>query len=343
MPEQTPQFFLTVSEAADQWRRIRKRSWPSSGKRQVNFEPVEVIVSLALLTIVDPSTQGGSDWSRYHPELRRLSELCRRSPGSFAEKERNLLGTRPNAGRGERALLLQASGSPTALLELWDPVIQGARLAGIGADALPDYLDSVTDGVLLGQDELVGDWESHLGDDVARYQQAGLGGADSERAAVTMARIGQHRFARSVGHAYRQRCGFCGMHAGSLSGSRLLVASHIKPWRDSSGPERWDPRNGIAACPTHDAAFDTGLLTVTEDGRIHTARLLREAAAGDRVTAAVLSDVLRPTVIPTDADTAPGPEYLRWHHRTIWRNGVGALSELQAAEVPPDRYRLDLE
>ncbi|WP_407664684.1 HNH endonuclease [Micromonospora tarensis] len=33
----------------------------------------------------------------------------------------------------------------------------------------------------------------------------------------------------------------------------MLVASHIKPWRVSTHAERLDPRNGLAACPTHDA------------------------------------------------------------------------------------------
>ena len=45
---------------------------------------------------------------------------------------------------------------------------------------------------------------------------------------------------------------------------RLLIASHIKPWRDSTPAERLDARNGIAACPIHDAASDTGLLTVND-------------------------------------------------------------------------------
>ena len=48
-----------------------------------------------------------------------------------------------------------------------------------------------------------------------------------------------------------------------FGGRRMLVASHIKPWKDSSPRERLDHRNGLAACPTHDAAFDAGLLAWT--------------------------------------------------------------------------------
>ena len=40
---------------------------------------------------------------------------------------------------------------------------------------------------------------------------------------------------------------------------RMLVAGHIKPWKDSTSAERMDLRNGLAACPSHDVAFNTGL------------------------------------------------------------------------------------
>ena len=29
----------------------------------------------------------------------------------------------------------------------------------------------------------------------------------------------------------------------------MLLAGHIKPWKDSSASERLDPRNGLAAIP----------------------------------------------------------------------------------------------
>ena len=329
-------FRLTPAEAATQWGRVLSRAWPRTGGRQERFSPAEIVTSLVLLTVVDPATQGGSDWSRYHPELQRVSSLCKRSPGSFAEKERNLLGTRVNAGRGERALFRAVVDDPLVMFELWQPVVRGARLAGVGPDQLPDYLDLDASHGLTGQESLIGDWERHLHEDVEHYRESGLDPDVSERAAMTMARIGQHRFARTVRLAYGHRCGFCGLNAHGLEGSRLLVASHIKPWRESSGRERWDPRNGIAACPTHDAAFDGGLLTVTDDGRIHTARDLRTAAQRDRETAAALSATLRATLLPSDPEYTPGSTYLRWHHASIWRNGIGALEppQLTAAEEP---------
>jgi hypothetical protein len=44
----------------------------------------------------------------------------------------------------------------------------------------------------------------------------------------------------------------------------LPIASHVKPWARSDSRERADVGNGICACPTHDSAFDAGLLTVSK-------------------------------------------------------------------------------
>lgn len=314
---------MTPAGAASQWSHVLERDRPEKGKRQGKYLPVEVVTALALVTVVDPRTQG---WGKYDPQLEQIAALCRRPPGSIAEKERNLDGSRPNAGAGERELFRAVIADPGRIFELWDPVVAGARRAGIGPDRLPDLLD-LGSGGFLGQESLVGDWTSHLADEVEQFRASGLDDETSERAAVTMARVGQHRFARRVRIAYASRCGFCGLDASRLPGSRLLVASHIKPWRDSSSKERGDVRNGIAACPSHDAAFDTGLLTVTTDGRIHSARDLRNASTADSAISTSLSRSIRPDLLaPSAMADGPGEHYLRWHHSEIWRNGVGALS-----------------
>lgn len=329
---------LSPTEAASQWRRVLDRGMPGEGKRQENYLPVEVVTALALLTVVDPSTQG---WGKYDPVLDLLGSLFKRSPGSIAEKQRNLDGSRPNAGAGERELFKFVVVDLARFFELWEPVVRGARQVGIDSDRLPDLLDLSTRG-LEGQDELQSDWQAHLTSEIAAYRKAGLDGKTSERAAVIMARVGQHRFSRRVRDAYRARCGFCGINTGNLASSRMLIASHIKPWRDSTSGERADARNGIAACPSHDVAFDTGLLTVTADGRIHSAGVLRDASARDPSVAPSLTGSLRHVLLsPADPHDAPGAAYLGWHHAEIWRNGVSSLegslsiaSETQEGYLP---------
>jgi putative restriction endonuclease len=41
---------------------------------------------------------------------------------------------------------------------------------------------------------------------------------------------------------------------------------------------------GLAACPSHDVAFDTGMLTVSADLKIQIGRPLADAARGDHLT-----------------------------------------------------------
>ena len=49
-----------------------------------------------------------------------------------------------------------------------------------------------------------------------------------------------------------------------ISDERLLVASHIKPWRWSSDEEKLDVNNGFVFSPLYDKLFDIGLITFTD-------------------------------------------------------------------------------
>lgn len=87
-------------------------------------------------------------------------------------------------------------------------------------------------------------------------------GADKEQWARS--RIGQQFFREAILTAYNHRC--C---VTSIAHDALLVASHIKPWKDSDpATERTNPRNGLCLSPLYDRAFDAGLMTVDADYRI---------------------------------------------------------------------------
>ena len=49
-----------------------------------------------------------------------------------------------------------------------------------------------------------------------------------------------------------------------LADSRLLIASHIVPWR-SDKTNRLNPSNGLCLSAIHDRAFDTGLICLADD------------------------------------------------------------------------------
>jgi predicted restriction endonuclease len=49
---------------------------------------------------------------------------------------------------------------------------------------------------------------------------------------------------------------------------QLLVASHIKPWRDSNKQERLDQYNGLLLLPNLDKAFDLFYISFDKKGEI---------------------------------------------------------------------------
>lgn len=82
---------------------------------------------------------------------------------------------------------------------------------------------------------------------------------ETERTQIIKSRIGQGLFRSSL----ILDCGFCPITL--VDDSRLLIASHIKPWRDSDNSERLDPKNGLLLTPTYDRLFDNGFISFNDD------------------------------------------------------------------------------
>jgi hypothetical protein len=77
----------------------------------------------------------------------------------------------------------------------------------------------------------------------------------TEKNQIVSARIGQGIFRRKL----INEIGTCFMT--SVDDSKLLIASHIKPWRESNNFERLDVKNGFLLTPTYDKLFDRGLIS----------------------------------------------------------------------------------
>src|ERR1051325_4500660 len=80
----------------------------------------------------------------------------------------------------------------------------------------------------------------------------------TEAQATVRVRRGQQFFRQAILSAYGVRCCISGIPV-----PRLLVAGHIKPWRDFPD-ERLNPRNGLCLSSLHDAAFDARLIPLDE-------------------------------------------------------------------------------
>jgi putative restriction endonuclease len=131
----------------------------------------------------------------------------------------------------------------------------------------------------------------------------------TEKISVVRLRRGQQFFRQSILNAYGVRCCITG-----ISVPRLLVASHIRPW--SAFPEdRLNPRNGLCLSCLHDAAFDSGLITLDQNFRVMLSPRLKayfpQQALEQNFAAYEGQSIRKPEMF-----TEPSAEFLA-HHRAV--------------------------
>lgn len=82
---------------------------------------------------------------------------------------------------------------------------------------------------------------------------------NTEKEMLIKARKGQGIFRERIIQKY-QKCILSG-----IEDNRLLIASHIKPWRSSNNIERLSSENGLLLSPLYDKLFDIGLITFNKN------------------------------------------------------------------------------
>ncbi len=85
---------------------------------------------------------------------------------------------------------------------------------------------------------------------------------ETERMAIIRARNGQGLFKQRVSQI-ESRCRITG-----VENPVHLVASHCKPWRDSTNEERLNGENGLLLTPSIDHLFDRGFIGFEDNGRL---------------------------------------------------------------------------
>ncbi|MBX9827314.1 MAG: HNH endonuclease [Xanthobacteraceae bacterium] len=138
-----------------------------------------------------------------------------------------------------------------------------------------------------------------------KYQEAvsGLGDTEGERAQKF--RIGQDIFRDALVEYWEGSCPLTG-----ISSPELLRASHMMPWsRCETDEQRLDVHNGLLLSALWDAAFDAGLVTFDDDGKVLLSSRLDSAARSELSNAAVRQLVLRNEHKP----------YLAYHRTQIWK------------------------
>jgi putative restriction endonuclease len=133
----------------------------------------------------------------------------------------------------------------------------------------------------------------------------------TQSTATVKVRRGQQFFRQSILNAYGVRCCISGINV-----PRLLVASHIKPWRDFP-VERLNPCNGLCLSSIHDAAFDAGLITLDESFRI---------VLGKGIRAYFPQPVLEQNFVPFEGKpiqlpqklAEPSAPFLAYHRQSVF-------------------------
>jgi putative restriction endonuclease len=107
-------------------------------------------------------------------------------------------------------------------------------------------------------------------DDIVTHQNEFAQLPETEREAVTKARIGQGTFRQLLLEMWE------GCAVTDIRLPNVLRASHIKPWRFSTNSERLDPYNGLLLLPQYDQLFDKGLISFDEKGNLIRSRAIEE-------------------------------------------------------------------
>ena len=81
--------------------------------------------------------------------------------------------------------------------------------------------------------------------------------------AIVKRRVGQSEFRSLLEVVHGAKC-----HASQIDNRRLLIASHIVPWSQSTGEQKTDPDNGLLLAVNWDAVFDKGLIGFDDKGKV---------------------------------------------------------------------------
>lgn len=313
---------LTVSHAREQFRVLLARR-PVPDGRQVRFLPAGTLLCLAASFVVNHRHYGGGTAHRAAEPVPSLARLFSRPPSSVLAKMANLDGSRSHGARWDALAGAILRDDPARFSSVYRLLLHAARAEGISPARLPDFLGLEHGGelALLGQEELgISVLEAGLRGQIAQHHGTSVWtDLETERILLAAARVGQHVFARQVLANCGSQCVFCGLRPSAFGATRMLLAGHIKPWKDSTPAERLDPRNGLAACPAHDVAFDTGMLTVNGRLRIHLARPLADAIHNDPLARQYYGrPPLREVILLPDGAQAPAHKYLDWHRQKVF-------------------------
>lgn len=196
------------------------------------------------------------DFTRFHRPLRVkevIGELLPFLPTKYSPVR--------ETGDGKQVAYLSEISRElaTAALTLADPLLLGLL------DDAPRLREDAPK-VLAFEPPVLVEWEEQI----ERQIEATISIPETTRRALIEARRGQGRFKQEV-HRFERECRIT-----HVDNPMHLIASHIKPWRESSDAERLAAGNGLLLTPSIDHLFDRGLITFADDGEVHVSPVAAE-------------------------------------------------------------------
>ena len=121
--------------------------------------------------------------------------------------------------------------------------------------------------------------------------------SSTEREVITKQRVGQGLFKELLKNRYGCKCALCGIRT-----EQMLIASHIKSWKDSSDDEKLDADNGLLLCAHHDALFDKHFISFEDTGDLIVSAALTAGERAELQIAAIPPIAVSPGMRPYLAD-----------------------------------------
>ena len=157
-------------------------------------------------------------------------------------------------------------------------------------------------------DELLGDKSAAEAQGTDTPSDVAYSGSDV--LALTKRRQGQRLFRDAVFAAYQFRCCIT-----DIADSRLLIASHIKPWREDKA-NRLNPSNGLCLSALADRAFDQGLISLSENCEVIVSSLLKAQSENKYIQNMFCANEGRAIRMPEKF--LPATEFLVWHRENLF-------------------------
>lgn len=236
---------------------------------------------------------GASKADKKNPDVQKLAKALGRTPDSVAMKLCNI------AAHDENRIALGRSG-----------LAHGAKLDQIIWIDYKEGGDEFLDESLASLSRAVEHYDVTFA--VSKLFTKGLEELPEgkERTTLVRQRINQHYFRNTLMETYDGACCLT-----QIAMPELLVASHIKPWRECDPKtERLAASNGLLLNAFHDKAFDQGFMTIDKQFHVRIARCVsHDEAATESLWRYEGTEIRLPRAYP------PAREFIEYHNDVVFR------------------------